>query len=66
MTKLPFFGMRPGDVREYFDKSVKDLGVDYIDLYLIHSPIAVEKDPETKFMKMYEGGKVRSSECCRD
>ena len=60
VTKLPFFGMRPGDVRTYFDASLKSLGLDYIDLYLVHSPVAVEKDKETGFMKMYEGGKVRN------
>lgn len=33
----------PEDVELAFRKSLKDLGVDYLDLYLIHFPVAFER-----------------------
>ncbi|KAF8999927.1 Aldo/keto reductase [Hymenopellis radicata] len=38
-SKLPWNGH--GRVREVFEKSLKDLDIDYIDLYLMHWPVAV-------------------------
>ena len=38
------FGMHPQDVIPYFEKSRKDLGLDYVDLYLIHQPMGIEGD----------------------
>ena len=58
-TKLPVMGMHPEDVKTYFDLSMKALGLDYLDLYLIHSPVAVEKDPKTMFVKFDANMKVR-------
>ncbi|XP_031770164.2 aldo-keto reductase family 1 member A1-like [Galleria mellonella] len=40
VTKLPPGGNRPDLVPEYFNNSIKDLGLDYVDLYLMHTPFA--------------------------
>ncbi|XP_039758106.1 aldo-keto reductase family 1 member A1-like [Pararge aegeria] len=45
VTKLPPSGNRPESVEEYFEASRRDLGLDYIDLYLIHVPFAFEHVP---------------------
>lgn len=45
VTKLPPGGMHPHLVQEYFDASLNDLALDYVDLYLIHVPFAFEHVP---------------------
>nr|AII22003.1 alcohol dehydrogenase AD5 [Sesamia inferens] len=45
VTKLPPGGNRPELVQEYFDASLRDLNLDYVDLYLIHTPFAFEHVP---------------------
>ena len=55
VTKLPMPGIRPERVEEYCLESIKNLGLEYVDLYLVHSPIGVERDPETRFIKFYNG-----------
>ncbi|KAL0869243.1 hypothetical protein ABMA27_007514 [Loxostege sticticalis] len=45
VTKLPPGGNRPDLVQEYFDASLRDLGLEYVDLYLMHTPFAFEHVP---------------------
>lgn len=52
-----------------FDKTIKDLGLDYLDLYLIHWPVVKEHKEDWKeaicetwkaFEKLYSDGKIRA------
>ena len=52
-----------------FDKTIKDLGLDYLDLYLIHWPVGKEHKEDWKeaicetwkaFEKLYSDGKIRA------
>lgn len=59
-TKLPVFGNRFEDVEKCLKKSLSDLEVDFIDLYLIHVPFAV---PYTEGpFEFHENGDVIQSE----
>ena len=44
VTKLPIFALKPSAVRPTVEQSLKNLCIDYLDLYLIHSPIGFEFD----------------------
>lgn len=43
VTKLPCVGNRPEDVEPWIKRSLKDLQLEYVDLYLIHTPFALKK-----------------------
>ena len=58
VTKLPTMAMHPEDVGPFFEMSRRALGLDYVDLYLIHSPVGVHKD-SLNGIKFYNG-KVKS------
>ncbi|KAG8323609.1 hypothetical protein J6590_001328 [Homalodisca vitripennis] len=44
VTKLPPIGTRPEGVEKYLNRSLEFLQMDYVDLYLIHTPFAFEDD----------------------
>ncbi|CAH1115321.1 unnamed protein product [Psylliodes chrysocephalus] len=53
-TKLPIFGVHEDLVEEFIVKSLENLGLDYIDLYLIHFPVHMNYDEgldNPKFLK---------------
>nr|QLI61979.1 alcohol dehydrogenase 1 [Streltzoviella insularis]QLI62144.1 alcohol dehydrogenase 3 [Streltzoviella insularis] len=55
VTKLPPGGNHPELVEEYFETSLRDLGLDYLDLYLIHVPFAFEHIPGDLHPKNSDG-----------
>lgn len=53
--------MRNGTVRQSLENSLKDLGLDYIDLVLIHWPVAGHIVETWKILEEYvDKGKIRS------
>lgn len=46
ILQLPFFGNRASDVEEFLNLSLKNMGVEYVDMYLIHTPFALARDPD--------------------
>ena len=60
-TKLWNDDMRSGKVEEAFEASLKKLGTDYVDLYLIHWPVK-EKfvDAWLKMEKIYKSGRAKA------
>lgn len=47
-TKLPPMGMYQEKVESYIKASLKNLQLDYVDLYLIHSPEGIKSIPAKK------------------
>lgn len=54
---------RPEDVEWSFNNSLKNLQLDYIDMFLVHWPIAAEKETQEK-PKIGADGKVRLFQIC--
>lgn len=48
-TKLPGKGMYGDKVEQYLKESLENLQLDYVDLYLIHTPIGLKHDNENNF-----------------
>lgn len=47
--------MRPDKVSHFLDLSLTNLGLDYVDLYLIHVPFAIDSPCETDPIPMKDG-----------
>lgn len=48
-SKLPAKGNRPEGVKKYLKQSLENLQLDYLDLYLIHSPFGVNDNEQENF-----------------
>ncbi|KAJ3658840.1 hypothetical protein Zmor_010560 [Zophobas morio] len=46
-TKLPMYGVHPDRVEFFMKKSLQNLQLDYVDLYLVHFPVGVKYDERT-------------------
>ena len=65
-TKLNNTNHRPDDVRRSFDESQERLGLDRVDLFLIHWPLPTRYDGDyvstwEAMLELVEGGRVRSA-----
>ncbi|KAL6440631.1 hypothetical protein ACFW04_003248 [Cataglyphis niger] len=55
-TKLPHYGNRPSDVEKFIKLSLKKLGLDYLDMYLVHLPFTFKFDEKTGAAATNEDG----------
>ncbi|CAK9813512.1 Aldo-keto reductase family 1 member A1-A [Anthophora quadrimaculata] len=46
-SKLPHYGNRPSDVEKFINLSLQKLGLNYLDMYLIHMPFAFKLNENT-------------------
>ncbi|KAL7636099.1 UNVERIFIED_CONTAM: hypothetical protein RMT77_013918 [Armadillidium vulgare] len=57
VTKLPMIGMYQGGVEKFLRISLKKLGLGYVDLYLIHTPIGMKGKNDDDVFPVDENGK---------
>ncbi|XP_015585198.1 1,5-anhydro-D-fructose reductase-like isoform X2 [Cephus cinctus] len=55
-TKLPHYGNRPADVEKFMKLSLQKLGLDYVDMYLVHMPFAFVKEENADAPVICEDG----------
>lgn len=55
---MPFYGNRASDVETYLKLSLERLGLDYVDMFLIHAPVGFVKDEEDHKSAIDDDGHV--------
>ncbi|KAI6221859.1 Aldo-ket-red domain-containing protein [Aphelenchoides fujianensis] len=66
VSKLPAHAMRPAAAQRAFERTLRDLRTDFVDLLLVHSPMAVEPNAAgtgprwTPPAALYRAGRVRA------
>ncbi|KAL3286148.1 hypothetical protein HHI36_000660 [Cryptolaemus montrouzieri] len=55
VTKLPITGNRPEGVAKYLKRSLENLQVGYVDLYLIHAPFGLQDSEGDYYIKDSDG-----------
>jgi len=58
VTKLPPIGMTPERVEYFIQKSLKALQLEYLDLYLVHTPIGIQYVNDTDLWPKGDDGKI--------
>lgn len=65
VTKLSNYDQYYSSVRESFNKSLSELGVEYIDLYLMHWPVTdIYIDNWNEMVELYKEGKCKAIGVC--
>ncbi|KAK3596216.1 hypothetical protein CHS0354_020526 [Potamilus streckersoni] len=57
-TKLPWHHMNPKDLQSSLEDSLKKLQLDYVDLYLIHTPCSLKNKGDSELLPRDENGKL--------
>lgn len=57
-TKLPFMAMHPEQVQRFLKMSLKSLGLDYVDLYLVHLPMGTKYTSDTEMVLRTPDGEL--------
>lgn len=58
VSKLPPNGLRKEHVKHFLETSLKDLQLDYVDLYLIHNPVGFQYVSDTSIFPVDDKGDV--------
>ncbi|XP_018303395.1 alcohol dehydrogenase [NADP(+)] A [Mycetomoellerius zeteki] len=58
VTKVPPSGNRPADIEKWLKRSLSNLHLSYLDLYLVHTPFAYQNAGEELFHPFNEKGEI--------
>lgn len=57
-TKLPIIGVHPDRIEMFIKKSLANLGLDYVDLYLIHFPVGCKYRGDEVYKPLKKDGQA--------
>ncbi|KAJ8670148.1 hypothetical protein QAD02_001407 [Eretmocerus hayati] len=57
-SKLPYYDMQPSEVEQYIKSSLEKLGLQYLDMYLIHAPFSGIRKKDSYALVTDENGNV--------